>query len=205
MTQSKLLTEVLSWAKALIITFFITIFLTTFVFQPYKVSGSSMEPTFDGAHLDQQDEQGDHVLAFKNAYILGNEPSHGDIVIIDKRTERERSLKDDFLESAIISKLMNEGSTHNFWIKRIIGEPGDTLEYKNGHVYRNGKKLEEDYIKEEMRIPFKKVTVPEDEVYVMGDNRNASHDSRAIGPVPADHIVGKVFLRYYPFDKVEFF
>jgi len=72
-------------------------------------------------------------------------------------------------------------------------------------VYRNGEKLEEDYTKEKMSTSFEKVTVPEGHVYVMGDNRNISHDSRAIGPVPTDHIVGKVFLRYYPFNQIDLF
>lgn len=205
MTQSKFLSEAFSWIRAFIFTFVIAILLTTFVLQPYKVSGSSMEPTFDGAHPQLNDQQGDHVLAFKSAYLLGNDPDFGDVVIVDKRIERDRSLKDDFLESAIVRTFVQNDRHHNFLIKRVIGEPGDTLEYKNGYVYRNGEKLEEDYIKEEMRIPFEKVEVPEDHVYVMGDNRNGSHDSRAIGPIPKDHIVGKVFLRYYPFDKIQLF
>ncbi|QHE51218.1 signal peptidase I [Pontibacillus sp. HMF3514] len=205
MTQSKVLNEVLSWGKAFIVTFFIAIFLTTFIFQPYKVSGSSMDPTFDGVHLQQNDEKGDHVLAFKSAYIFGNNPSFADIVIVDRRINRERTVKDDFIESAIVNTIVGSDKHHNFLIKRVIGEPGDTLSYKDGSVYRNGEKLEEDYIKEKMAVPFEKVTVPEGHVYVMGDNRNISHDSRAIGPVPIDHIVGKVFLRYYPFNKISFF
>lgn len=161
-----------------------------------------MEPTIDGVHIQQQDQKGDHVLAFKTAYLLGNDPSYGDIIILDKRTDRSRTIKDDFLESALVNTFLGSDQNHNFWIKRVIGEPGDTLEYKNGKVYRNGEKLDEDYIKEDMTFPFEKVEVPKDHVYVMGDNRNASHDSRAIGPVPVDHVVGKVFLRYYPFNKI---
>ncbi|MGO4890492.1 signal peptidase I [Anaerobacillus sp. MEB173] len=81
-------------------------------------------------------------------------------------------------------------------MKRIIGDEGDTLEYKDGRVYRNGEELIEEYLKEDMTFPFETIVVPEKHVFVMGDNRNGSRDSREIGPVPIDNIVGKVLLRF---------
>jgi len=90
----------------------------------------------------------------------------------------------------------------NYWIKRVIGEPGDLLEYIDGKVHRNGNELEEDYIKENMLFPFETIVVPENHVFVLGDNRNNSYDSRDIGTVPIDHVLGKVLFRYYPFDKM---
>lgn len=85
---------------------------------------------------------------------------------------------------------------HNIWVKRVIGKPGDKLEFHDGHVYRNGEKLDEPYINEPMEFSMDgSYTVPEGDVFVMGDNRNHSSDSRFIGPVPIDHVLGKVCLQ----------
>lgn len=73
----------------------------------------------------------------------------------------------------------------------MIGLPGDVIEIKDGQVFRNGVQLEEPYIKEQMYAEQSQVwEVPEDHIFVMGDNRNNSKDSRMIGPVPLDHIMG---------------
>ncbi|MNJ75537.1 Signal peptidase I S [compost metagenome] len=78
-----------------------------------------------------------------------------------------------------------------FYVKRVIGLPGDTIEVKGGELYRNGTLLDEPYIKEAMLNNYEQVwEIPEDHVFVMGDNRNNSNDSRSIGPVPQDHIMG---------------
>ncbi|MDU4698798.1 MAG: signal peptidase I, partial [Paenibacillus sp.] len=68
---------------------------------------------------------------------------------------------------------------------------GDTIEVKDGHVFRNGQQLQEPYIKEQMDAGVSQVwQVPDNHVFVMGDNRNNSNDSRSIGPVPLDHVMG---------------
>ena len=80
--------------------------------------------------------------------------------------------------------------------KRVIGRPGDTLEFKDGHVWRNGEELQEPYTKDPA-MNYSRTTpvvVPEGHVFVMGDNRNHSSDSRFIGPVPVDHVLG--FVEY---------
>lgn len=74
--------------------------------------------------------------------------------------------------------------------------PGDVLEYREGKLYRNNELLSEHYIKEQMEFFPGKVTVPEDSLFVMGDNRNASTDSREIGCIPMDHVIAKVFLKF---------
>jgi signal peptidase I len=206
MLKKKIIGEIFSWSKALLFALSISIIVSAFILQPFIVSGSSMEPTLDGEDPFNKVKIGDRVLIYKSGYILGEEPKYNDIVIIDSRIDKNRSMKDNLFESPIVSMIFesNDSDKKN-WIKRIIGEEGDTLEYKNGRVYRNGEELVEDYIKEDMTFPFETIVVPENHVFVMGDNRNGSRDSREIGPVPNENIVGKVFLRFYPFDKIRKF
>ena len=90
-------------------------------------------------------------------------------------------------------------------IKRVIAVSGDTLDIKDGYVYRNGKKLEEDYIKGQTfeRSDFSyPLTVPEDHVFVLGDNRENSLDSRIIGLIEHDQVKGKVVFRLWPFSRI---
>lgn len=80
------------------------------------------------------------------------------------------------------------------YCKRVIGLPGDTLEVKDGYVWRNGVKLEPTYTAELTEGTFGPYTVPEGRIFCMGDNRNSSYDSRELGPFPLENIVGKVQL-----------
>ncbi|MPN31670.1 Signal peptidase I V [bioreactor metagenome] len=85
---------------------------------------------------------------------------------------------------------------HDVWVKRVIGKPGDVLEFKNQKVYRNGLLLNEPYIKEPMNATADmKITIPANHVFVLGDNRNNSSDSRYIGPVKFDHILGTMVYK----------
>lgn len=90
------------------------------------------------------------------------------------------------------------------YIKRVIGVPGDTIEIKDGKVYRNGVELDEPYIAENTRGEQTAV-VPEGKYFVMGDNRNVSLDSKSpsIGFVDKNEIIGKVFFKFKPWGKVD--
>ena len=92
-----------------------------------------------------------------------------------------------------------------FLIKRVIGLPGETLSIRDGVVYINGEPLDEPYVNGVPRGSYPPVTIPEGYVFVMGDNRNNSSDSRVFGPVPIDHIVGHAWLRYWPLHDLSFF
>ncbi|MFO1442845.1 signal peptidase I [Bacillus sp. Bva_UNVM-123] len=206
MTIKKVLSEVFSWSKALLFGLTISIIVSVFIIQPFTVSGSSMEPTLDGEDPYDKAKIGDKVIVYKGGDILGKEPKYNDIVIIDSRINNKRNIKDKIIESPIVNVIFGDSDIdQRLWIKRIIGEEGDILEYKDGKVYRNGEALIEDYIKDDMAFPFEKITVPKNHVFVMGDNRNGSRDSREIGAVPIDNIVGKVLFRIYPFDKIRKF
>ncbi len=84
------------------------------------------------------------------------------------------------------------------FIKRIIALPGDTIEIKNGAVYVNGSKLDEPYIKEPPAYSFQQKKIPENEYFVLGDNRNNANDSHNGWTVPRQNIVGKAWLSIWP-------
>ncbi|MDD3654234.1 MAG: signal peptidase I [Desulfotomaculaceae bacterium] len=90
-------------------------------------------------------------------------------------------------------------------IKRVVGLPGDTVLIKKGTVYVNGNPQVEPYQLEKPREDFKPFTVPENSVFVMGDNRNNSYDSRFWGVVPMELIIGKAWLCYYPWRDMTIF
>ncbi len=83
-------------------------------------------------------------------------------------------------------------------IKRVIGLPGETIQVSNGQVFVNGQPLEEPYLRTVTRGDYPATLIPEGHVFVMGDNRNNSNDSRSFGPVTYDDIVGKAWVRYWP-------
>lgn len=186
----KILNEVFDWIGSIAVALVFAILINAFVFQPTRVSGPSMQPTL-------QDH--DYIIISKIPHTLNKLPEYGDIVVIDSRVFRERSFKDDLIQP--MATYLNAykpitDADHSVWIKRVIGRPGDVLEFKDGKVYRNGTALNESYTKEPMLYTSeKKIIVPENNVFVMGDNRNNSSDSRYIGPVPVDHVLGKMVYR----------
>lgn len=176
------MSQVWSWTRSIATAVVITVLVGTFVFQPNQVSGHSMDPTL-------HDKQ--RIYVSKLSHTFGNEPDYGEIVIIDSRVERTRGIVDDLMEQPLINMILRKEDT-NRYVKRVIGKAGDTLEIKDHQVYRNGELLDEAYLNEPMRGTDQamKWTVPEGHVFVMGDNRNNSRDSRSIGFVPLDHVLG---------------
>jgi signal peptidase I len=161
----------------------LSIFLIVYLFimQPHQVNGKSMYPTFD---------HGEYLLTDKISYKTG-EPKRGDVVVFH----------------APEASQCPEGTGCDF-IKRIIGLPGDTIEVKNNSLLVNGVQLDETYIPEAVLTQPGAynmqgvIQVPSNAYFVLGDNRDHSSDSRAWGPVPEDRIVGRVFFRYWPPEKV---
>ena len=92
-----------------------------------------------------------------------------------------------------------------FFVKRIIGLPGDTIRIERGVVYRNGSPLEEPYIEHESYETIVGRIIQEGEYYVLGDNRAQSDDSRRWGSVPEENIIGEVWLSYWPFNRFTLF
>ncbi|HWR31400.1 MAG TPA: signal peptidase I [Negativicutes bacterium] len=169
------------WVTSIVIALAIAIFINAFVFQRMVVAGPSMEPTL---------KDGEYLLVQKVTHTFDQLPAYGDVVVIDSRIQRERSVTDDLVEP--IGKWLNKSDY--VYVKRVVGRPGDTLEFNNGSVYRNGQLLNETYVKEEDRhYADKTVTVPPGHIFVMGDNRNNSLDSRWLGSIPLNHCLGNVF------------
>ncbi len=153
-----------------------------------------MEPTL---------HEGDHVYTTMLPYLFG-EPKIGDIVIVDISLTGKPSYFHMFGQvlrrNAITSLILGEENidVDTCWIKRIVGVAGDELRFEDGKFYRNGTLVEEDYINDQNVLTYPvdtTIVVPDGYVYVMGDNRNASKDSRhaSVGPIPLYKIVGKMW------------
>jgi len=103
----------------------------------------------------------------------------------------------------VVIKMPSQGE--ELLIKRVIGLPGETVEFKDGHVYVNGEMLEESFTTEETQAGRQSaVTVPPLHIFVMGDNRNRSNDSRSFGAVPIENIIGRAWFSYWPPDTLGF-
>ena len=171
--------NVLSWIRDIVIAIIIEAIILAF-FKPIIVQQESMQPNF---------YSGDYVITSRQSSRLFGEPQRGDIIVFK-------------------SDLYDDSGKQKNLIKRIIGLPGDTLEIKEGDVYINGELLQEEYVAEQgLSGEMEAVTVPEGRLFVMGDNRGVSLDSRseAVGTIDMDAIVGKVVIRLYPFSEIKVF
>jgi signal peptidase I len=151
----------------------------------YVVDGSSMDPTFADGQLVIVNRMA--YRSFDFSWIPGidgdewrpfGQPDRGDIVVF----KYQRNPPRDF-------------------IKRVIGTPGDEISVSDGRVYLNGTPLDEDYIAAPPNGEFGPEIVPEDHVFVMGDNRNNSLDSRSFGMVEQSEIIGRAEVRYWPLNQ----
>lgn len=132
----------------------------------------------DGSSMEPNFHDGDYVVVNRLAYRMGD-IQRGDVIVFPYPLHEE----DDY-------------------IKRVIGLPGDHVAVYGGVVYVNGEALDETYIMEKPNSDLAEIVVPEGYVYVMGDNRNASSDSRSWGPLKIEKIIGKAIFRYWPFSTM---
>lgn len=187
----RMLKNIISWLFTIALAVLVAASINLFIFQPHEVLGSSMEPTLDNGNIG---------IMSKIHHTFSIAPDYNDIVVIDSRVGHRHTLKDDLTDSFksnIISRKFFKQVDHTYWIKRVIGKSGDILEFKADKVYRNGSLLEEPYIKEPMAYtPDEKILIPENHVFVMGDNRNNSMDSRVIGSIPLENVVGKLIFSF---------
>lgn len=176
----------------ILIALLVAIGIKTFLFQAFYIPSSSMEDTL---------EVNDRVLVNKVTYAIGD-IARGDIVVFDDPRGGFEQPEENAAESALRNLLESIGvvAPRSEFIKRVIGLPGDVVEGKDGGVWVNGVRLGEPYVKDSDRPirAFGPVEVPDGRLFVMGDNRSASQDSRFFGPVPIDDVVGKAFIIIWP-------
>jgi signal peptidase I len=167
----------------------IAVVIKTFLLQPFWIPSESMLPTI---------EVNDRVMVNKLAYRFG-EPQRGDVVVF--RDPREEQIEESIPEAVIRSVLEAVGIRtrgDEDLIKRVVGLPGETIEVRDNHVLVNGAPIEETYLPEVFMPDEPPITVGPDEVFVMGDNRDASFDSRRFGAIPLDDLVGEAFVTIWP-------
>jgi signal peptidase I len=182
------------WIVTIVGAIAIVLAIKAWVVNPYRIPSSSMEPTLHCARPASGCEArfSDRVLANRFIYHF-RDPRRGEIVV--------------FNTTPVVRTKCNAGGT---FVKRIIGLPGDRLQNRlisgKDFVFINGKKLEEPYIQANRRSadPTKTYTVPPHSYFMMGDNRASSCDSRSWGALPRKNIIGKVFMTYWPPNRISF-
>jgi signal peptidase I len=166
----------------------------TFLIQIYYIPSSSMEPTLQ---ID------DRVLVLKNTFIE-TDISSGDVVVFySPQTVFKDDYIEEFVESIQIWKLTNnETYLNTALIKRVVASSGDEVIIKeSGEVYVNGNRFTVLNINEGRYFKEQTYIVPTNEIFVLGDNRVNSQDSRYIGTIPNKNIVGKAIYVVFPFDN----
>ena len=174
MLQAEVKKELYSWILPIGVAVVLVFICRTFIFTPVVVKGESMEPTFDNQ---------DRILVNKIGDI-----NRFDMIVFHAPDQEEQ------------------------YIKRVIGLPGDEIIMKDDVLYVNGIAYDEEYVKRDYDTSVQKITgdftlegltgndqVPNGYFFVLGDNRLKSKDSRALGLIEADAVIGKVKFRYYPF------
>lgn len=167
--------ELKEWAKDILIAVIVAVIILQFI-KPTFVKETSMMPTL---------QEYNFLFLSKQAYRFG-EPKQGDICVFH-------------------TKLKTQTGDEKLLIKRIIGLPGDTINIKDGKVSINGEVLDEPYTLENYTSGYvEDQVVPEDSLFVMGDNRQNSVDSRDpnVGFVKIDDVYGKAIFRLYPFNEI---
>jgi signal peptidase I len=175
------------WATVLIVALVIAITVRSLILQQFYISGPSMEATMF---------QDNRVLVNKLSYRL-HDINRGDVVVFDRVT------------------VDNEVVQHDDLIKRVIGLSGETISIRDCQVFIDGKLLAEPYLSDydlaqsslddRCRVPVMEETlIPENHLFVMGDNRPQSFDSRMFGSIEQNLVVGRAFVIIWPFGAAKF-
>ncbi len=195
--MKKIVLEVWEYVKIIAIALIITNLLNVFVFSLSEVRQSSMESTL---------MEKDQLVIERLSYTFG-QPKRGDIIIFIDELEVKNTVPARFkrLYEDMYKKIRRQDG-HLRLVKRIIGEPGDEIDIRDGSVFINGELLDEPYLSEptnakNLEYPL---VVPERHYFVLGDNRDVSLDSRDFGSVPIEKIEGRVAFRFWPLNKIRF-
>ena len=176
---NRVLKEVKEWVLSILVAAVIAFIIKGFLIDVIQVSGPSMLPV-----LSDKDR-----LVIEKISLYTKNYERGEIIIFKPNEE-----------------------VNDIYIKRIIGLPGDKVEIRDGLVYVNNEKIDENYLSPDTytrsnpeREDFSSLIVPDNCLYVLGDNRTISEDSRYIGPIPIENVKGHALFRVYPFDQLKKF
>jgi signal peptidase I len=177
----------------------VAVVIKTFVAQAFFIPSVSMVP---------QLQVDDRVVVSKLAYRL-HSPRRGDIIVFNAPPQEQQPQPTSHNIVVRIFRSVAEGvgvvQDRTEFIKRVIGLPGETIEGRDGRVYVNGQALQEPYLPVgTVTSAFAPVTVPSRQVWVMGDNRGNSNDSRFFGPIPFSQVVGRTIWRVWPLGHLSF-
>lgn len=170
--------ETWEWIKALVIAVVLALLIRQFLFAPFVIDGDSMLPNFHDR---------ERLIVNKISYTLGT-PQRGDVIVFNATEDKD-------------------------YIKRVIALPGDTIELVNDELFINGEQVDEPYLKSEIESAkmqgssyndrgYGPIKVPEDHIVVFGDNRPNSSDSRDLGPIPMEKVVGRADLVFWPIRSI---
>jgi len=186
-TKAHIISGTFQWIQAIVLAVIIALLIRAFIFEPVQVQGQSMEPTLF---------TGERLIVYKLGY-MADRPKRGDVVVIKVQEGRKALLP--FVDKYPLLKKIFPYYDELDYVKRIIGLPGEELVFKDGRVYVNGVLLNEPYANGMTFSSEYKVVVPQNNYFVMGDNRECSRDSREIGTIHISNIKGKAVLRFWPF------
>ena len=199
--------EAIEWIICIIIAIILAILFRYYIGVPTVVKNVSMKPTL---------VEGQRLILNRWSRTTGKLPERGDIVTVEEPDEKYLYIKAEEANFENPVAIYNspdsgwDGFVYNVlefgkvsFIKRVIGLPGDHIEIKNDKVYINGTEYEEPYLNSTVKTTasqgvFTNIVVPENSVFVMGDNRGDSTDSRHFGCIPLDKIESKVLVRFWP-------
>lgn len=199
--KKDIMKEIIEWIGCILIAVILALIVRYFIITPTIVQQSSMFPTL----------KADERLVL-NRIARGNIPNRGEIITLEAPKKNTNinvnnpvATYDEFSQN-IISKFMyyilEIGKTS--YIKRVIGLPGEHVKIENGQVYINGEELEENYLQNGVMTPagrMNDIIVPSGYIFVLGDNRQNSTDSREFGCIPISKIEGKAIFRFWPFNR----
>jgi signal peptidase I len=188
------LTETIS---IVIVAIALALGIQAFLIKPFRIPSESMVPTL---------EIGQRVLVDRLTPRF-SEPDRGDILVFNPPSGAEEGSCGDLgtpADQACPEPTSRRADTN--FIKRVVAVPGDRLKVVDGRVYVNGKRQAEPFLERDADCPIcdlpRPIEIPPDHLFMMGDNRGQSADSREWGPVPEDWIVGKAFFTYWPPDRI---
>lgn len=178
----------------IIVALVVAIVIKTFLVQAFWIPSGSMIPTL---------EINDRVLVNKLEYRV-QDPARGDVVVFDSpyRGDFEESIGQALARTVFESVGIRTAVVPDDFIKRIVAVGGETVEIKGNAVHIDGVPIDEPYLPPGIQMgDFGPVIVEEGQLFVMGDNRNSSSDSRVFGTIPVETVVGRAFVRMWPIDR----